>query len=88
MNGRERFEEWQSKALEVWGLVPVPWQAWQAAEHQAFERAAQICENFESDLSYGEYAGSDTDTYPETAKRCARMIRALIQDASSGKDPK
>jgi hypothetical protein len=81
MNSREAFEAW-AKGAKLYGrdMAPGAWDAWQAAERQALERAAQVCDE--------EAGWAERLTEHEQAcgaHKCAYEIRALI-DAQSGEE--
>lgn len=79
-DSRERFEAW-AKDAPVYGrdMSPGAWDAWQAAERAALERAAQVCD--ETETFY-----EDSPYHAGGAMECAIRIRALIEQ--SAKEPK
>jgi hypothetical protein len=98
MNSREAFEAW-AKGAKLYGrdMAPGAWDAWQAAERQALERAAQKCDEISADrwnLFKGRapYSGSEegrasdyAQGESDGAEACAAVIRALIA-AQSGEE--
>ncbi|GJH22452.1 hypothetical protein CBA19CS22_37940 [Caballeronia novacaledonica] len=79
MSSRERFNEWYAKEYDGHdsGLLMTygaAWAAWQAAERQALERAAQACKKEAEDSKrhrLHEYAAG--------ANICASNIRELME---------
>lgn len=85
-DSRERFEAWcESESINASRLASgiytypsarVAWRGWQAAERQALERAAQLCEHFEREKWMRMATGGGLDV--KTAGDCALAIRAPI----------
>ena len=82
---REAFEAWYD--LQPDGRIQ-PWDVWQAAQADAFERAAKLCE----DRYFVDTAASNAPTASDYVKirhiawavgalNCATMIRALAKEA-------
>lgn len=73
---RDRFAVWWNsdsnacKSINMKWTDEVAWFVWQAAEAQALERAAQVCES--------RYMG-DNNREDMEARRCAEAIRALVK---------
>ena len=76
MVSREAFEAYMEKA----GGWPNPQDLWQAAQADAFERAAKVCE--------AHYAGPISavifEHEHETAQLLAWVIRALAKESGNG----
>ncbi|WP_250512654.1 hypothetical protein [Caballeronia sp. INDeC2] len=92
MTSRERFEAWIDSQPRT--MLLASFAVWQAAERQALERAAQICDEVSTDrwnLYKGRapYTGSEegrasdyVQGESDGAETCAHAIRALL-DAQS-----
>lgn len=84
---REAFEAWFSddgkypRACErsceggyVLAHAADAWRAWQAAQADAYERAAKVCRKIANDPGYG-------DLFADGAVECEKAIRALAKEA-------
>ena len=78
-DSRERFEAHCAQK----GLMPrlngTLFEAWQAAERQALDRAAQVCDA----LGYDDSPSGNADEGAGMARECARSIRRLIEQSAS-----
>ena len=74
----KRYAEWLASHVNKWGHPPGPGEAWDEAERQALERAAQQIEPKNEPDDWTEYAGVRAATAAE--------IRSLIEPTT--KEPK
>ena len=81
---REAFEAWYDK--NHWSMLSTPKEdvasIWRAAQADAFERAAKVCETAEVPIDIDVWMGTKKALTAATAIGLADAIRALAKEAT------